>query len=253
MCVLFIANKVCQQYPLIIMANRDEFHRRPAAKLHRWPDSTITAGQDLEAKGTWLGVNRGGKIAALTNVRGSQYLKPAAPTRGELVTRYLDYQAGDDSFGQQLQRQADRYAGFNLLYGTPNQLFAFNNVKNKIEPLNQGFHGLSNAAINDCWPKVQRGVSQLEAYLDNNESPLPGELVALMRNVEPAPDHLLPDTGVGIELERFLSPIFIIGDDYGTRCSSILMVDRQRRLTFVEYSYDRNGEISDSVEFKLPG
>ena len=252
MCVLFVANKVCKQYPLIIIANRDEFHRRPTAKLARWPDSTITAGQDLEANGTWLGVSQSGKIAALTNVRGSQFLKPSAPTRGELVTQYLNYQDSDDNFGQQLQQRAQQYSGFNLLYGTQQQLFAFNNIQNKIEPLNKGFHGLSNAALNDNWPKVQRGVSQLETYLDHNESVQASELVTLMKNVEPAPDLQLPNTGVGIELERFLSPIFIVGDDYGTRCSSILLFDQQQRLTFVEYSYDKNGDISDCVEITQP-
>lgn len=252
MCVLFVASKVCRKYPLIIIANRDEFHHRPTAPLANWSDSQIIAGQDLEAKGTWLGVNQQGKVAALTNVRGAQYLKASAPTRGELVTNYLTTPDNDRDFSAQLQSRANQYSGFNLLYGTQDQLYALNNITNKIEPLTRGFHGLSNAALNDQWPKIQRGVSQLEDYLNGNENPQTSELVTLMHSTEIAPDEQLPNTGVSIELERFLSPIFIIGDDYGTRCSSILLFDAERRMTFAEYSYNKAGEITGLIELKLP-
>ncbi|NRA83209.1 MAG: NRDE family protein [Gammaproteobacteria bacterium] len=252
MCVLFVANKVSDLYPLIIIANRDEFHRRPTAKLAQWPDSAIIAGQDLEALGTWLGVNVDGRIAALTNVRGPQFIKPQPPSRGELVTDYLNSLASPTEFGPKLQPIAAQYSGFNLLYGTADQLFTFNNTTNQVLPITEGCHGLSNAALNDHWPKVQRGVSQLEAYLATTERVDANELVTLMQCNIKAPDHLLPDTGVGIELERFLSPIFIIGDEYGTRCSTILLYDRHQQLTIFEYSYHKDGQICDKVEIKLP-
>jgi len=248
MCVLFVANKVCDQYPLIIIANRDEFHNRPTAKLHRWPDSAIIAGQDLEANGTWLGVNHSGKIAALTNIRNAKYLKTAAPSRGQLVTDYLTSTKNDQQFSQQLGQHASLYSGFNLLYGTIDQLYAFNNISGIVEPLGEGVHGLSNAALNDPWPKIKRGTAQLTTYLEQTETPAPDELVSLMQNNQAAPDNHLPQTGVELELERLLAPIFITSEQYGTRSTSILLFDRRNQLTMAEYSYDNTGTVVGKVE-----
>jgi len=248
MCVLFVANKVCPSYPLIIIANRDEFHQRPTAKLHQWPDSNITAGRDLEAKGTWLGVDNTGKIAALTNIRNAQYIKTAAPTRGQLVTDYLTSTKDDQQFSEQLRQQGSQYSGFNLLYGQVGQLYAFNNISGKVEVLNEGVHGLSNASLNAPWPKIEHGTAQLSKYLEQTDSPNPDELVSLMQNNQVAPDHQLPKTGVELELERLLAPIFIVSEKYGTRCTTILLFDNNNKLTLVEYSYDNTGTVVGKVE-----
>jgi uncharacterized protein with NRDE domain len=250
MCVLFVAKNICPKYPLIIIANRDEYHQRPTAKLHRWPDSNIIAGRDLEANGSWLGVNERGSIAALTNIRGAQYQKTSPPSRGQLITDYLTFEGSDQEFSQQLQQQANSYSGFNLLFGNPEHLYAFNNVKGTIEPLSDGIHGLSNAALNDPWPKIQRGIDQLTHYLTHTETPQPAELVALMQNKQTAPDHALPQTGIDLELERLLAPIFIVSEQYGTRSSSILLFDQQQQLRFIEYSYDNAGTIIYQIEIK---
>ena len=252
MCVLFIANQVVDDYPLIILANRDEFHQRPTKPLAYWPDEpAILAGRDLEARGTWLGVNKQGRVAALTNYRQGHNQRQDAPSRGDLVSGFL---RSDEPAGHYLDRlhpTADQYNGFNLLVGTPEELYVYNNALDSCERLAPGFHGLSNASLNDPWPKINRGVTQLKEYLQQSISLDPQELLMLMQNDQQADAHLLPDTGVGLAREKFLSPIFIRGQEYGTRCSSLLMFDRDNRLHFTEFSYNPDGQVIAEYDYWL--
>lgn len=252
MCVLFIAYQVVDEYPLIILANRDEFHQRPARPLAYWPDQpSILAGRDLEAGGTWLGVSRHGKIAALTNYRQGHNQKQQAPSRGDLVSHFLANDQSADDYLSALTPKAQDYNGFNLLLGDSQGLFVFNNQLNQTIKLTPGFHGLANGALNDPWPKVSQGTNQLRDYLQRAITPKPEELLLLMQNDQQAADHLLPDTGIGQAWERFLSPTFIRGEQYGTRCSSLLLFNAQQQLQFTEFSYDPAGDIIAEHNYRL--
>lgn len=243
MCILFIAVKAHPQYPLIVAANRDEFHVRPSQSLRQWPDvDGVIAGRDLQAGGTWLGLHERGRFAALTNIRRPDLIKSDAPSRGALVVAAL--QASDSqAYGQQLLAGGG-HNPYNLVFGDINNLQVFCSVSRELKVLAPGVYAVSNGEPDAQWPKMQRGVQMLQHALATDRLSST-DLQAMMRDKHRAADAQLPDTGVGLAVERMLSPIFIEGDDYGTRTTSLLFLSAQS-YRFYEQNYHADGSDAGS-------
>lgn len=242
MCLILLAWQVPPAFPLIVAANRDEFHTRRTAGADFWDDAPqVLAGRDLEAGGTWLGISRSGRFAALTNYRDPSRHDPAAPSRGRLVADFLSGTTDIDAY---LDRVEDlRCNGFNLLLGTlgreSRRLVAFSNVTRARHELAPGLYGLSNAVLDTPWPKVGAGKTALAAALQM--LPDDSALFGLLAQDQPYPDACLPDTGVGRDWERLLSSAFVRSPDYGTRCSTVLKVGADGRVSFTEKSWLPDG------------
>mgnify|MGYP001174539472 CR=1 FL=1 len=246
MCIIFVAVEQHQDYPLIIAANRDEFYQRPTQPSHWWDaPEAILAGKDLQAGGSWMGIHRNGDIAALTNIRNPAREQTQARSRGELVINYLSRSTSETLFEQQLSNSREAYNGYNLLYGNVARLQVYNNHTNRFTPLAAGFHGLSNSALNTPWPKVRRGVTRLQEYISSATSLDKDALFNLLQDNTPAAQHELPDTGVGIETERFLSAPFVTGEHYGTRATTVVTVSREGDIHVTEQSW---GPFSAALE-----
>ena len=246
MCLIVLAWKTHPDFPLVVVANRDEYFERPTAAAHWWPEpKRLLAGRDEEAGGSWLGVSADGRFAALTNYRDPSRLSPEGKrSRGELVVDALTRPALP-AWLDGLDADADRYNPFNLMVGTKDELFVFESVSRHLRSLTPGIHGVSNHLLNTPWPKLQAARRQLEAAL---ASPLsPERLVELLRNDQPYPDDQLPDTGVPLAWERALSSCFIRAPGYGTRSTSVVMADRHGRIDFMEQTWDTSGHAVGQV------
>ena len=234
MCLILLAYKAHRAYPLILAANRDEYYQRPTLSAHWWQEiPTLLAGKDLLRGGTWLGLTKTGRFAAVTNVRDGGAHQSSPMSRGQLPLEYLAGDHGDEVFVERLTRTSSEYNGYNLLFGGIDRLSYFTNHQAQWTVLEPGIHGLSNAGLNTPWPKVENGKQILREQIDR-PSPSTDKIFAYLASTEQAPDHLLPDTGVGLQLERKLSAACIAGTDYGTRSSCLLLVDRNNRATFLE-------------------
>jgi len=235
MCLILLAYRQHADYPLVLAANRDEFYARPTQALQPWPDAAhILAGRDLQAGGTWLGVDTAGRLAALTNYRGA--VKPtAARSRGELTADFLRSDASAEAYLAQLSRAADRYQGFNLLLYDHSGLWYFSNRSSALaQQLTAGVYGLSNHLLDTPWPKTSRGKQALRQALI---APSLDALLSLLQDRWHPPSEQLPDTGLDERRERLLAPIFIAGEDYGTRCSTALLQDNNKRWSMAEHSH----------------
>lgn len=249
MCLIVFAWRPGHALPLIVAANRDEFYRRPTQALGEWADCPgVFAGRDLQAGGTWLGVGPHGRFAALTNIRDPQ--QPlGSRSRGELVADFLRGSSSAETYLQQLRERVDAYAGFNLLLGDGAQLWHFNSRVAKATSLPAGVYGLSNANLDTAWPKLQRTRAGLAERLEN---PSPAALLALLRDAAPAADETLPDTGVGLAMERLLSSPFIASATYGTRASTVLIADARGRRELVERRFGEDGRALGETHLELP-
>jgi uncharacterized protein with NRDE domain len=238
MCLIFLSVKQHPTYKLIVAANRDEFYQRKTAPAHFWEDEPhIVGGRDLEANGTWMAMSRNGKISMVTNYRDLKNLKEQAPSRGQLVSDYLANGDEPNQYLEKISVNASAYNGFNLIVGNPDALYYFSNYKSSIEKIDTGIHGLSNHLLNTPWPKVEQGISEMKRAL-MQEKISSTVLFDLLRNETIAPDEKLPDTGVGLERERMLSSMFIKSPNYGTRCSTIVLVDQRNEVSYTERVYD---------------
>nr|WP_263430154.1 NRDE family protein [Nannocystis pusilla] len=219
---MLFAVGVHPRYSLVLAANRDEFYARATAPAGWWPDAPgLFAGRDLQAGGTWFGVTRRGRWAALTNVRDPADIRLDARSRGALVADFL---RGTAAPGDYLAAIAgERYAGFNLVVGDPDGVWYMNNKTGERRRLAPGLYGISNAELDTPWPKVVRGKAGL-GRLIAGEAVDVGAVMAMLADATPADDAALPDTGVGIELERALSPLCIAMPGYGTRVSTVMLV-----------------------------
>jgi uncharacterized protein with NRDE domain len=250
-CLILLAWQSHPAYPLVVTANRDEFFQRRTASADFWPDHPqILAGRDLEAGGTWLGITRQGRFAALTNFRDPVRHRPDALSRGGLVAGFLAGTQGIDSYLDALDPAA--YNGFNLLLGDAanhGHLVAFSNVSGERHELAPGIYGLSNAFLDTPWPKVGAGKTALQQALDA----LPDESALLRLLADPAvhPDDRLPATGVSPEWERLLSAAFIRSPDYGTRCSTVIKVGAGGTATFDEQTWLPGGVPGERRRFRL--
>lgn len=237
MCLILFAYESHPSYRLVIAANRDEFYGRPTEKARFWEDDpNILAGRDLEKKGTWLGVTRTGKISMLTNYRDPADMSRNAPSRGLLVSDFLR-QGKPREYLEKTDTMGEAYNGFNMVLGHTNDLWYYSNKQRKITMLGSGVYGLSNHLLETPWPKVTEGKKMLQNVLENDRIDPTDLLDKLYDNLQ-APDEHLPETGVGLDLERVLSPIFIKSPRYGTRCSTVILVDKDDNLSFTERVYN---------------
>lgn len=239
MCLISFAYKIHPHYPLVLLANRDEFYKRPTRKAQFWieegfPD--ILAGKDLSAGGTWMGINKNRKWAALTNYRDLNKLKSNPPSRGDLVLNFLKSELTAQEYLESIKEKAPMYDGFNLLAGDNNGIFHFSNETNKITCIKPGVHGLSNALLNTPWPKQETANSELARSIQednlNRET-----LFSILTDEQKADDSRLPETGLSKEIEKAVSSIFITTDEYGTRCSTLLFIDNEGNVEFIERRY----------------
>ncbi|HEX9023890.1 MAG TPA: NRDE family protein [Geobacteraceae bacterium] len=248
MCLILLAVNTHPMYRLIVAANRDEFYERPTAPAAFWGDAPdLMAGRDLRSGGTWLGVTRTGRIAAITNYRDPRQEKRDAPSRGHLVSGFLTGPMAIEEYLRFLQREGAAYNGFSLIFGNPGRLCFFSNRDGEPRILQQGIHGLSNHLLDTPWPKVARGKEALARVVAKGEIVRPEELFAVLADRTIAADELLPDTGVGIELERLLSPLFTAAPAYGTRSSTVILCGRDGRVTFCERTFNGGQECLSCV------
>ena len=241
MCLIAFAWQMSGR-PLLLLGNRDEFHPRPTRAAGFWNEEgqpQLLAGKDLEAGGTWLGVTRSGRFAALTNIRSPEAAK-GPRTRGKLVLDYLTGRTAPANYLASLADDLEGYGGFNLLVGNMQELWYLNSQQGQPAKLGPGVYGLSNAELNSPWPKLQALCKGLEQHLDtDSDSDI---LLDLLKDSRQYPDDQLPDSGVSQEWERLLSATFILGEDYGTRASSLLAIDADGSITFVEQGFGPNGK-----------
>lgn len=227
--------------PLLLIANRDEFYARPTAPLHGWPDANILAGRDLQAGGTWLGVSRSGRLAALTNHRDPANVRANAPSRGELVSGFLQTDSSAEDYLNALAERATDYNPFNLLVFDGNRLMGLESRHARVITLQPGIGAVSNADFLTPWPKLNRLSGGLQTLLAQAH-PSDAELLALLHSPTPALDADLPATGIPIELERALSAAFVALPDYGTRACSVVRFEADS-IAFLEQSFDAKGSI----------
>ncbi|MGE5128205.1 MAG: NRDE family protein [Sphingomonadaceae bacterium] len=254
MCLILVAWKAHPSYPLVVAANRDEFHARPTAPAAFWQDQpAILAGRDLECMGTWLGVTRSGKFAAVSNFREGVPRDPVARSRGLLASIFLSNHVSAQDFARKVAHDGPEYSGFNFLAGDRDELWWVSNRNAGARRLAPGIYGVSNHLLDTPWVKVVRG----KRALGDSLLPTPAiePLLALLADTTVAADDELPDTGVGPERERLLSSLRVVSDAYGTRCSSAVIVGSGGRVQFAERSYGAQGEERDTVryEFALEG
>lgn len=247
MCTLLFATGVHPRYRLVLAANRDELYARPTASARWWSDAPqVFAGRDLLAGGTWFGVTRSGRWAALTNIRDPSDIRVDAPSRGALVADFLRGDAPCEAYLRARVPALGRYAGFNLVVGDAGGAWYLSNREAAPRPLAPGVYGVSNAQLDTPWPKVVRGKAGLQRLLAGEEIDL-SALLAVISDRTPAPDEALPDTGVGLAIERVLSPLFIASSGYGTCCQTALRVDSEGWTELREVT-TRPGEPSSSAQ-----
>lgn len=252
MCLLLMALNTHPDYQLILLANRDEHYERPSASARFWDEAPfLLAGKDLQGGGTWLGVTRKGRIAAVTNYRDPSAVKEDAPSRGRLVSNFLLGQEGAIEYLDSLAREAGKYNGFNLIIGDKEQVYWYSNRGDGVQSLEPGIYGLSNHLLDTPWPKVAKSKDALAHLLSEQEDPSLEELFRILADHTIADDESLPHTGVDLEWERILSPIFIVSPTYGTRSSTVLLIDMQDRVTFVEKTFNSDLDHPTSVEYKF--
>jgi uncharacterized protein with NRDE domain len=253
MCLLVLAWKTHPRYRLIVAGNRDEFHDRPSAPLGWWQDDArILAGRDLKAGGTWLGVARSGRFGIVTNYRDLQAPIEGAPSRGQLVPRFLTGATSPKEFLDDLRGAANRYSGFNLLVGGPRALYYFSN-RGPAAPqvLQHGIYGLSNHLLNTPWPKLVRTRKRFEAVIAQPDFSAE-DLFGILADREPATDgEGLPDTGLPRDWEQVVSAPFIVNERYGTRCSTVLLVERTGRTILHERRFDAAGVQTGTSRFEF--
>lgn len=257
MCLIGIAWKAHPDFPLIVAANRDEYHARPTAPSAWWPDAPqLLAGRDLQSGGAWMGITREGRFAALTNYRSATEIDSNAPSRGALVADFLTSAASPAQYAGVVRAEGARYNGFNLLAATPEQLLYVGNQSSTPVALAPGVYGLSNALLDTPWPKVTSLKMALAAVLgkvvrqDPLQSTVSGlfpDLFRALASTCPSPDSALPQTGVPLDRERVLSAAMIVAPIYGTRASTVLCVAHDGTVFWEERSITPAGDVAHAV------
>jgi uncharacterized protein with NRDE domain len=254
MCIILLAHQVHPDYPLILAANRDEFYERPTRQADFWVDAPDTlAGRDMERGGTWLGVTRGGRIAAITNYREPGTRIKGAPSRGLLVSEFLTGEEDADEYLERLAPHLPLYNGFNLIVGANGKLCYLSNRGGPPQEIRAGIHGLSNHLLDTPWPKVERGRRALASIVADSSALAVEDIFKILADDARAIDEALPETGVGLELERMLSPLFIESQAYGTRSSTVVLFSRHQEVIFVERTFKPASVGHEDVryEFKI--
>jgi uncharacterized protein with NRDE domain len=251
-CLILVAWQMQPGYPLVMAANRDEYFRRPTRAAHYWDDAPgVLGGRDLEAGGSWLGVDAAGRVAAVTNYREPPRARAGELSRGLLVSDFLKGELAAADYLRETIRWKRRYDAFNLLLADVTGLYFYSSREPDYRELAPGCYGISNGELDCPWPKVNKGKQILRQQLDSGHVPDSEALFDLLADAAPAADRELPDTGVGLETERKLSPIFINLDGYGTRSSTVLITDAQGKVFFAERNFDATGKVQDTGRFEF--
>ncbi len=237
------------KYSLIAVANRDEYHDRPSLPIDRWTDHPqVIAGRDLEHDGTWMGVTDSGKWSVVTNFRETRKKEIVKNSRGNLTKGFLIGDQTPHAYTSSIFSSLGSYNGFNLLAGDASSIQYVSNRQpltssNAFAIQRPGIYGLSNHLLNTNWPKVSKGKKALQRLTSRHQAIDFATIVDLMSNRERPSDHKLPMTGVPIELERTLSPIFIETPNYGTRATSMLLVNEDSsKIQFSEATFNATGD-----------
>lgn len=250
MCLIVFAYHQHLEWRLILAANRDEFYARPTAPMTHWEDApNVLAGRDLSGGGTWFGITPDGRFAAVTNYRDPQVLRERAPSRGLLVADFLRGNATPRPYLEELMSlNAQRYNGFSLLVGDNDGLYYFGNRETMVRELKPGLYGLSNHLLDTPWPKVEHAKRSLTDMIDTGQIESQRVLEILTDESRPA-DDALPDTGIGLEWERLLSPVHISSPTYGTRSSTAMLMANDGRVSVAERQYPNGG--TKSYQWKI--
>ncbi len=235
---------------MVLAANRDEFHARPSSVAGFWEDEPfVLAGRDLQAGGTWLGITKEGRIAAVTNYHEATAINSSLLSRGALVSDFLRRDIEPRSYADLLADNGKWYGGFNIVFGTMGDLYYCSNRSEGYEPLEPGIHGLSNRVLNDDAFKVRKGRESMKDILAK-ESVSADDLFSLLddRDQEPGPEI---SSQIGMEEDRFYSPIFVAGKEYGTRCSTVILIDKEGHVFFSERGFSSEGEQTETVEYEF--
>lgn len=239
MCIILFQWQPESATPLVLAANRDEFHARPT-EAATWRDN-VFCGQDKLAGGTWLGMTPEGRFAAVTNFREPIQDKTSGQrSRGELPWCYLQGELPPADYVQLVAQQQQEYGPFNLLVGNRQQLWYLGNRGEGPVEVAAGIHGLSNGLLDTPWPKVQRGKQSLELAIEAGSQE--ADLLAFLTDRQQPAEHELPETGVGKSLEQLVAPIFVQSPTYGTRCSSLLWLPANNAPLMVEHRWQPNGQ-----------
>lgn len=256
MCLLVFSYRQHPKYELVFAANRDEFYGRPTRAAGFWTQEkhpSLLAGKDLEAGGTWMGIARDGDFSALTNYRDPSISREDPPSRGHLVRDYLINGDDPDEYLKKVHQTADRYNGFNLLAGNTNRLLYYSNQQKEIVPLQPGLYGLSNKLLDTPWPKVQKAKKRMEEVMSSEGLDIE-DLFAILADHQKAPEDQLPETGIPKDLEKAVSSIFIQTERYGTRNSTVVLIEKSGRVYFEERRF-KNGcrqvEEANRYEFEI--
>jgi len=259
MCLLVLAWQAHTRYRLVVAANRDEFHARAAAPLARWPaPAEILAGRDERSGGTWLGIDRARRFGVVTNYRELQPPLPSAPSRGELIPAYLSARSGASpataaEYCAALEARADRYSGFNLLLADAHSLwYSSNRTTPFARGLPPGVYGLANESLDTPWPKLERVRAGFQSWLQAGTAAGSEELFRLL--ADRVPGEPPSSTGPGAlprEWASALSAPFVLHPQYGTRCSTVLLLAADGRVWLTERRFDAAGQLSGETEFRL--
>jgi len=252
MCLVLFAHMVHPDFPLVLAGNRDEFYVRSTAPAAFWPESPeLLAGRDLVGGGTWLGVTRAGRWAAVSNYRQPATGQRTGLSRGQLTVDFLRGASAPFDYLATVARRGEDYRGFNLIVGAGGEIAYYSSREGIVRLLPAGIYGLSNALLDTPWPKVVEGKAALAALLAGPLPPRPEPLFALLSDATRPPDRLLPETGVGLERERVLSSRFVLSADYGTRTSTVLLADRTGEVVFAERTFERSPELWHEVRHQF--
>ncbi|MGF1636708.1 MAG: NRDE family protein [Cyclobacteriaceae bacterium] len=251
MCLIALAINSHPKYKLILAANRDEFYERPTTQAHWWakhPD--VLAGKDLKSGGTWIGINKSLKWSAITNYRDPSQMQQKTTSRGHLVSNYLIESQKPEAYLSYVKTDAAKYNGFNLLAADAEKCWYYSNMMGKVLPVDSGVHALSNHFLDTPWPKARQVQVGLEKLI-SKDLVNPDSLFELMMNKNQAADETLPDTGIDLELERKLSPVFIQFEKYGTRSTTVLLIDQHNESFFSEVTWNETGQQVSKIEMKI--
>lgn len=252
MCLIVFSYKNNPDYPFVLATNRDEFYDRPTQAAHVWQTSPkIIAGKDKKAGGTWLGISETGRFAALTNHRKMDDIKEDTTSRGIIVKDFLLSEREPLEYLKELQHNGDQFNGFNLIAGKFDDLYYLSNRKEGVHKVNPGNHALSNAFLDTPWPKTEYASAAFQEIL-NNDSADEENLLKMLQHDETYPIERLPNTGLPKELEKAVSSVFIQTENYGTRSSTLVIVDNDKNVHFVERTYIPGSKETDqTVRFEF--
>ncbi|MFB5661738.1 NRDE family protein [Alteribacillus sp. HJP-4] len=250
MCLIVLGVQAHPSFPIIVVSNRDEFYERPTERLHRWSNSPVMAGRDLKKGGTWMGASIYGDFAAVTNIRNPDE-KTALWSRGALVKDFLE-DSCKNYFFKEAEADREKYGGFNLIAGEGEKLYYLTNQDNETRKLlGPGVYGLSNARLDTPWPKVKKAKQRFKRVLSGMGADLLiDDLFDVLSDKTEAAEELLPVTGVSLELEKALSPMFINFEGYGTRVQTIYALNKHGEAVLIERSFTVDAVPEGDIQLK---